>query len=274
MDLLRIVILAVVQGLTEFLPISSDGHLIIVAALYEAATGYPLEDDQLTLTILLHAGTLVTVLVVFWKQLIRLISVDRRVVPLLIVGTIPAAVSGILLEKYCQPLLNSPLAAGLGLIVTGLILLWMKRDETSAGANADAGRGSYQNMSFGQAWLIGLFQAAAPLPGVSRSGSTIASGLRLVNLTRADAANFSFLLSVPAVGGAVAMKLLKLWKDGDSTGLNTLHLVIGAVVAGLVGFAALRWVLAWLRGGRLHLFAWWCIPVGIAVTVWQLSKVL
>ena len=270
MDLLRIIILAVVQGLTEFLPISSDGHLLIVAALFEAVTGDVLGGDQLTLTIVLHAGTLVTVLVVFWKQLVRMLTVDRRVIPLLIVGTIPVGIIGILLEKYCEPLLNSSLAAGVGLLVTGLVLLWMRRDEVSAEIEGDAGRRTYPEMTFAQALTIGLFQAAAPLPGVSRSGSTIASGLRLVKLTRADAANFSFLLSVPAVGGVVFVKLLKLWKEGGASGFDPVHLAIGTIVSGVVGFIAVRWVLAWLRGGRLHLFAWWCIPVGVAVTLWQL----
>src|SRR5687767_7920447 len=115
MDTLRVIILAVVQGLTEFLPISSDGHLLVVSALFEAVTGQGLAGEQLTLTILLHAGTLIPVLVVFWKQIVRLLTVDRRVVPLLVVGTLPVAVLGILLEKFCKPVLNSPLAAGLGL---------------------------------------------------------------------------------------------------------------------------------------------------------------
>jgi undecaprenyl-diphosphatase len=272
MDLLRIIILAVVQGLTEFLPISSDGHLLIASALFEAATGHALGGKQLTLTIVLHAGTLVTVLVVFWKQIVRLASVDRRVVPLLIVGTIPVGVLGIILEKWFEPLLESPLAAGLGLIITGGVLLWMRRDETTAEHEADAGRRTYQELSYGQALLIGTFQAVAALPGISRSGSTIASGLRLTKLKRADAANFSFLLSVPAIGGVVFVKLLELLKEGTGSGFNVGELTVGAVVSCLVGFVALRWVLAWLRGGRLHLFAWWCIPLGIIVTAWQLLK--
>jgi undecaprenyl-diphosphatase len=266
MDLLRIIILAVVQGLTEFLPISSDGHLLVAAALFEAVTGHELGGKQLTLTIVLHAGTLLTVLVVFWKQIVRLATVDRRVVPLLIVGTIPVGLFGLALEKWFEPLLESPLAAGLGLIVTGLVLLWMRKYEQAD----EAGKRTYQDLSYAQALLIGSFQAVAALPGVSRSGSTIASGLRLCGLRRADAANFSFLLSVPAVGGVVFVKFVQLLKNGGESGYEPGHLVIGSVVSCLVGFAALRWLLASLRGGRLHLFAWWCIPLGTAVTIWQL----
>lgn len=288
MELLRIVILAVVQGLTEFLPISSDGHLLIASSLFEAITGNKLVGKQLTLTIVLHAGTLVTVLVVFRKQLLQLLSTDRRVIPLLIVGTIPAGIFGIALKKWCGPLLDSPLAGGIGLVATGLILLWGTRnteqpihaaaDKATPEADAkpkteldalDSHRIRYTQLSYVQAFVIGCFQAVAVLPGVSRSGSTIASGLAIAKLRREDAANFSFLLSVPAVGGAVLLELIALWKSGGE-GFDVGHLAIGAVVSMLVGFVALRWLLLWVRGGRLHLFAYWCIPLGIVVTAWQL----
>ena len=268
MDLLRVLILAFVQGLTEFLPISSDGHLLVASALFEAAGGAPLEGKQLTLTIVLHAGTLGTVLVVFRRQLLQLLTADRRVVPLLIVGTVPVGVLGLALEKWCEPLLESPLAAGLGLIVTGLVLLWSTRHAPSATET----QRTYQQLTYGQAALIGVFQAVAALPGISRSGSTIAAGLALCGLRRSDAANFSFLLSVPAIGGVVFVKLVQLWRDGSGAGHDVGHLAIGAGVSFLVGLAALKWLLSWLRHGKLHYFAWWCIPLGTAVTAWQLAK--
>lgn len=269
MDTLRVILLAVVQGLTEFLPISSDGHLLVAAALFEAVTGRELEGDQLTLTIVLHAGTLVTVLVVFRRQIVRLLTTDRRVVPLLIVGTVPVGVLGILLERYCKPLLNSPLAAGIGLVATGLVLLWSRRDGEDAN---DDDRRRYQDLTYGQTLIIGTFQAVAALPGVSRSGCTIASGLRLCGLKRSDAANFSFLLSIPAIGGVVFVKFVELWRQGPTSDFALGDLVLGAVVSALVGFAALKWLLSWLRHGKLHYFAWWCIPLGVVVTVWQLVK--
>lgn len=268
MDLLRVVILAVVQGLTEFLPISSDGHLLVAAALFESLTGRPLEGKQLTLTIVLHAGTLITVLVVFRHHLLRLLTVDRRVIPLLIVGTLPVGVLGLALEKWCEPLLESPLAAGLGLIVTGMVLLWGVRHQQLHGD----GERTYQQLSYGQSIVIGTFQAVAALPGVSRSGSTIASGLALCGLRRSDAANFSFLLSVPAIGGVVFVKLVELWREGTGSGYAFGDLAIGAAVSCLVGFGALKWLLSWLRHGKLHYFAWYCIPLGAIVTVWQLVK--
>lgn len=265
MDYLQVLIQAVVQGITEFLPISSDGHLVLAGAIFAALTGQPLEGHQLTLTIVLHAGTLVTVIVMFWRHLVRLLTVDRRVIPLLIVGTIPVGVFGLALEKWCEPLLESPLAAGVGLVITGLALVWSK------GRDPDDAHGrSYTELTYREALLIGVFQAIAALPGVSRSGLTIVSGLGLCRLKRSEAANFSFLLSVPAIGGVVTVKLLQLLLKGESTGFPVPSLVLGAVVSCLVGFAALAWLLVWLRGGRLHLFAWWCIPLGLIVIAWQL----
>lgn len=280
MELLRTLILAVVQGLTEFLPVSSDGHLVVVSAMFEAATGQKL-DELLALEIMLHAGTLAAVLIVFRKQIVRLLSADRRVVGLLIVGTIPAAVFGIGLKKldklYGWHLLESPLVGGLGLIATGLILLMIRRSENRAAVEASSPSGgeagiAYPDLTYTQAFLIGCFQAVAVLPGVSRSGSTIASSVALVGMKRTDAANFSFLLSIPAVGGAVLLQLLEFARGETTTQLPWRDMALGAVVAMVVGLAALSWLLKLLRGGKLHYFAYYSIPLGIAVTAWQLLK--
>lgn len=279
MDLIRTLILAVVQGLTEFLPVSSDGHLVVVSALFESVTGHKL-DELLALEIMLHAGTLAAVLIVFRKQAVRLLNADRRVIGLLIVGTLPAAVFGLTLKKldkvYHWGILESPLAAGLGLIVTGLVLLWGTRPRVHVSPDADATASveehglTYPELTYGQALLIGCFQAIAVLPGVSRSGLTIASSLALIGLRRSDAANFSFLLSIPAVGGAVFLQLVEFAREGTGAQLPWGDLALGAVVSMLVGLAALRWLLLMLRGGKFRYFAYYCIPLGIAVTAWQL----
>ena len=151
MDLIRTLILAVVQGLTEFLPVSSDGHLVVVSALFESVTGHKL-DELLALEIMLHAGTLAAVLVVFRKQAVRLLTSDRRVVGLLIVGTLPAAIFGLTLKKldktYHWGLLESPLAAGLGLIVTGLVLLWGTRPRSGASTTSGADPTAEEHASY------------------------------------------------------------------------------------------------------------------------------
>lgn len=279
MDLIRTLILAVVQGLTEFLPVSSDGHLVVVSALFESVTGHKL-DELLALEIMLHAGTLAAVLIVFRKQTVRLLTADRRVIGLLIVGTLPAAVFGLTLKKldkvFHWGILESPLAAGLGLIVTGLVLLWGTRPRVHVSPDADATASveehglTYPELTYGQALLIGCFQAIAVLPGVSRSGLTIASSLALIGLRRSDAANFSFLLSIPAVGGAVFLQLVEFAREGTGAQLPWGDLALGAVVSMFVGLAALRWLLLMLRGGKFRYFAYYCIPLGIAVTAWQL----
>jgi undecaprenyl-diphosphatase len=264
MSLILVLILAVVQGITEFLPISSDGHLVVVTALYSALSGEPVPKNLLEVEIILHAGTLLAVVIVFWRHLARLLTVDRRVIGLLVVGTLPALTAGYLMKRYLQPQLESPLAAGIGLILTGLILIWAQR--------RCCGSGDYPSLTYRQALIIGLFQAAAPLPGVSRSGTTIASGVALCGLSPRAAADFSFLLSVPIIGAAVAAETLDLARSGVSSGTPLDILAIGATVSLVVGVFALRFLILWLRRGRLVDFAWWVIPLGIAVVVWQVAR--
>lgn len=278
MDLLRVIVLAVVQGLTEFLPISSDGHLVVTDALFEAATGRKAE-NLLALEIVLHAGTLAAVLVAFRRQIARLLTADRRVIGLIIAGSVPAAIFGLYMKKQHRELLENPLLAGLGLIATGLVLLWgARRAKAMTGGSEQAASDfgtataakSYTELDYGGALVVGTFQAAAILPGVSRSGLTISSGLRLANLRPVDAADFSFLLSIPAVGGAVLLQGLEFARGGATLAMPVGELAFGAVVSFVVGLVALRWLLAWLQRGRLHYFAGWCLPLGAAVTIWQL----
>lgn len=258
-DYLQVIVLGVIQGISEFLPISSDGHLAIAQALFAHFSGKELA-DPLELTIVLHAGTLAAVVVVFWREILRLLKQDRRVIGLLIVGTLPVVVSGLAMKLFLDEYLASPLLTGFMLIVTGLMLIWAGRQPP--------GEIAYQDVDYRQATIIGLFQALAPLPGLSRSGCTISAGLWL-GLRPEAAATFSFLLSLPAVAGACVVELLKMLKHGGSSTPPD-QLVIGTVVSFVVGIFALSWLLKWLKAGRFKDFAWWCIPLGIGVIVWQL----
>jgi undecaprenyl-diphosphatase len=263
------------------LPVSSDGHLVVVSALFEAVDR---PEARRTARRWRSCCTPAR-----WRPCSscfasRPCDCSRPIaasIGLLIVGTIPAAVFGIGLKKldklYDWHLLESPFIGGLGLIATGLILLMIRRSENRAAAEvsspSDAEPGiAYPDLSYAQAFLIGCFQAVAVLPGVSRSGSTIASSVALVGMKRTDAANFSFLLSIPAVGGAVLLQLLEFARGETTPQLPWRDMALGAVVAMLVGLAALSWLLKLLRGGKLHYFAYYCIPLGIAVTAWQLLK--
>ena len=259
MSLVEILILAVVQGVTEFLPISSSGHLVIVESLLGK------HENLLDVNIVLHAGTLLSIFVFFWHRIWRLLGEDRRAVGLILVATLPVVIVGFPLKAYGESLLESPLVAGALLPVTGLMLIWVSRRPT--------GSTEYREMSYPAALVVGLFQAIAPLPGISRSGATITGGLAM-GLKRDSAATFAFLLGIPAIGGPALITLAKMLRSSptaDATATPLATLAIGFVVSFVVGLFALWWLLRWLEKGRLQWFAYWCIAVGIAVVFWQLA---
>ncbi len=261
MEYLRTILLAAVQGVTEFVPVSSSGHLVLANEVL-TSLGLARLPDMLELNIVLHSGTLLAVLVVYWRQVCRLMGEDRRVVKSLVVGTLPALAVGLPLHEL-EPLraaLSHPLLAAGLLPVTGILLLW--------GAKRTPGNTELAAVRPWQALVVGLFQAAAILPGISRSGATIAAGLA-VGLRRDTAATFSFLLAIPAIMGAAVLEARQL-AAGSAGGMGAGPLLVGMAVSCLVGVAALRWLLRWLQRGRLHYFAWWCIPVGLACTAWLL----
>ena len=265
MSTFEIILLAVVQGITEFLPISSDGHLAVVNALL-AARGRGAAPDLLETTIVLHLGTLASVLVFYRRDVWRVLTRDRRALLPIVVATIPAVVVGLGIEKglpdsASKPLLESPLLAGFGFLVTAAALWFLGRRREGAL--------DYPDTPLGRALAIGGAQAAAILPGVSRSGLTISSGVAL-GLRRESAAAFSFLMAIPAIGGAGLLKIIDVVEKGKpSTPLPTLAL--GFVISMLVGLAALWVLLRMLRRGRLELFVYYLVPLGIAVIVWQLA---
>jgi len=263
MDYLRIVILGVVQGITEFLPISSDGHLAVANAIFSALSGEELPEDNLGVTIILHLGTLLAILIVYRQKIVRLLTQDRRIIPLLILGTIPAAATGLLLKKYFAHEMSSALVAGCLLPLNGVMLLWISR--------RPQGDTPYEAISYRQALSIGVCQAFAPLPGISRSGTTIAGGLA-VGVTREAAATFSFMLAIPAIAGAGLLELKDLITDGAADMPAPSVLIVGAIVSFFVGWVSLLLLLRLLREGRLAPLAWWCIGFGLAVIVWQLSS--
>lgn len=252
---LDVVILAIVQGIAEFLPISSSGHLVILGALMGELSESP------TLEIILHAGTLGSILLIYWRQILDLLKSDRRVIPAIVVGTIPAVILGLTIKTQFEWILREPILAGAMLIVTGGMLIVLGR--------LTKREGSYQSLSLSSAFAIGCFQAFAILPGVSRSGSTILGG-RLLGLKNEDSVTFSFLLAIPAILGATVLEakdLLESRAAGTPMAYSSTELAIGAFVSFFVGIFALVWLKKWSRLDRLHWFAWWCIPAGLAVIV-------
>ena len=249
-ETIRVLILAVVQGIAEFLPISSSGHLVILGALLGEL------DESPTLEIILHAGTLGSILIVYWRRILDLLSRDRRLIGVLVVGTLPAAVIGVLIKTQVPWLLRSPLLAGAMLVVTGVMLLILWRIPPRTGRDVD--------LSYWAAAVVGFFQAFAILPGISRSGSTILGG-RLMGLSPQDSVTFSFLLAIPAIGGATVLTAKDLLEPGAASTTPMATLLLGAAVALAVGVVALRWLIRWTDQDRLHWFAYWCLPVGVLI---------
>jgi len=249
-------LLGIIQGATEFLPISSSGHLV----LSEAIMG--IREGGLLVQVSLHAGTLLAVLVYFRSRIYHLFSrafksgdhgtASRRYLLWLLAATIPAGVVGLLFEDSITTAFESPKVALAGLLLTGAILLSTKwsneREKPAAGLSG--------------LWM-GFAQALAILPGISRSGSTIAAGM-WSGVNRREAAEFSFLLSVPAIGGASLLQLLDLMK-GSAGAVESLAvgLVAGFVMAFVSGYAAIAVLLEVLRRRGLVPFAWYCWAVGL-----------
>lgn len=266
MSYLEVFILAVVQGLTEFLPVSSSGHLVVANALLASLGAEPAR-DLIEVSVILHLGTLAAVLVFYRREIVRLLASDRRAIIPLIIATIPAGVIGVYIEKGLPEstkdlILEDPLLTGVMFLVTAAGLWWI--------AKRPQGELHYTQLRPGQALAIGFLQAFAILPGISRSGSTIVGGLG-VGLTREAAAAFSFLMSIPVIGGAGLLKI-KDAVDTGSTSTPVPVLALGFVVSMVVGLAALWLLIRMLRRGRLELFAYYLAPLGIAVTTWQLIK--
>lgn len=261
-ELVRAAVLGLVQGLTEFLPISSTAHLVLVPWLL----GWP--THSLTFDVALHMGTLAAVLIYFrrdWLDLARgfLVSIARRSLAdpasrlawLVILGTVPAVLAGLLLDDYVETTFRTPVQMGVLLGAFSFVMLLAER----VGRRTSA----LDSLTWHAALVIGLGQAVALVPGVSRSGSTIATGLFL-GLDRSSAARFSFLLATPVVAGAGALKLLDLRNTaigGDLIG----QMVVGAIIAGVSGWLCIHWLLRYLATRGLHVFIWYRLAAAAVV---------
>jgi undecaprenyl-diphosphatase len=254
-------ILAVVQGITEFLPISSDGHLVLA----QRALG--LQSPGLGIDVALHLGTLVSVLVVYRRDLFRILREaaggELRQVLLLALATLPVAVVGLLLKSQMESLFESVRAAALGLLGTAVILVIGEQARRRSDPARHPERAPpRESVTARDALLIGLVQTVAILPGVSRSGSTIATGL-VVGLSPQASARFSFLLAVPAIMGAAVLEVPEAL--GATQGRGPWLVLAAAALAGVVGYGALRTVLAFLNRGAFAWFALYCAVVGLCV---------
>lgn len=260
-ELIKAIVLGIIQGITEFLPISSDGHLVIFHALLENWFGKPDSPgaSPLHFDVVLHIGTLGSILVVYRRELFGLLS-NLRLCLLILLATIPAGVIGLLLKDQVEQAFNSPLMAGYGLLVTAGMLL--------SGHVWGRERKGLDLLTPRDAILIGFAQSLAIGPGISRSGSTIPVGL-ICGLRREAAATLSFLMAVPVIGGA-ALLVIKDILAGKGGTFRTDLLIAGTLTSFVVGVGALTLLLKVLARGKLHWFAYYCIVVGIGTIIWQL----
>jgi undecaprenyl-diphosphatase len=257
MNLIHVIILAIIEGLTEFLPVSSTGHMIIASSVMGIASN----DFVKLFTVAIQLGAILSVVVLYYKRFLK--SIDFYVK--LLVAFIPAAVFGLLLAKKIDALLESALTVGITLFVGGIILLFVDKWFTKATVTEES------QIDKPTALKIGFFQCLAMIPGVSRSAASIVGGMSQ-KLTRTAAAEFSFFLAVPTMFAATAKKLWDFHKEGHVfTGEEIKLLAVGNVIAFIVAMLAIKTFITFLEKRGFKLFGIYRIIVGGAIIVVYLS---
>ena len=250
MTLLEAIILGIIQGLTEFLPISSSGHLVLGQDVLDVK----LEGNNFE--IVTHLGTLVSVLCIFWKEILSLIlnindKITRNYIFYLIIGTIPAVIIGFGAKYYISELFDSVQLVSVALIFTGLILFFSQKVKKNS-----------LPIDVSKALLIGISQAIAIIPGISRSGITICTALAL-GMSGKDAAKFSFLLAIPAISGAGLLWILD--SQSNISFIPFTSLIMAFLSSFIVGYICLKWLLNLLESGKFYFFGYYCFMIGLIV---------
>ena len=275
MPLYQAIVLGIVQGLTEFLPISSTAHLYLVPWL----SGW--QEHSLTFDVALHVGTLFAVLFYFFRTWADLLVaglgvsktsagpsdattvVDhRRIFWLLVLGTIPGGVAGLLLEEHIETTFRNPLIMGAALIIVAALMAWGERQGKSAK--------DLPQLGVGDALWVGCAQAVALIPGVSRSGITMTAGL-LRDFRRDTAARFSFLLSTPIIAGASLKKALDVYQDGIPAGMEAAF-VAGTLASAIAGYLTIAFFIRYLQFGTFRIFVYYRVVLGIIVIALALTS--
>lgn len=255
LTLIQAIILGIIQGITEWLPVSSSGHLVIFQQLF----GLEL---PVFFNVLLHLGTLTVIITVFWEDIIKIVkalirrdfnSEYGKLLIFIIIGSIPTAFIGLIFHDILVSLFSNLLAVGTTLISTGTLLFFCERRENK------------KDLTAKNSLLIGLAQGLAIIPGVSRSGATIGTGL-LRGIDRDKLTRFSFLLFIPAVIGAGILEARNvIWSD-----FQWLSAIIGVIVSGIVGYFSLKLLMKFVKEKKLKFFSWYCWALGMLVIVFYL----
>jgi len=250
MNILQAIILAIIEGITEFLPVSSTGHMIIASSFMKIAN----DDFTKMFTVGIQFGAILSVLVLYSKRFLQ----TKEFYIKLFIAFIPAAIFGKLLNDYIDALLENPVTVAISLVMGGVVLLFIDKIFNHDKLND-------QEPSIKSAFAIGLFQCIAMIPGVSRSAATIIGGMTQ-KLSRKSAAEFSFFLAVPTMFAATAYKLLKYIKGGGAMGSSELMLFgIGNVVAFMVAIIAIKTFITFLQKNGFKVFGIYRIAVGVII---------
>jgi undecaprenyl-diphosphatase len=261
MNIIQSIILGIVEGLTEFLPISSTGHMIITSSLM----GIEKDDFTKLFEIAVQLGAILSVVILYWKKFFDFSRWQFYIK--LIVAVIPALVLGKLLSEKIDALLESPLTVAISLFVGGFVLLFIDNVFTKHTIDDE------QHISYGKGFIIGIWQCLAMIPGVSRSAASIIGGMQQ-KLSRKAAAEFSFFLAVPTMAAATGYKLLKAYKETPEMLKNKQNLValgVGNVVAFVVAMIAIKFFIGFLQKHGFKLFGWYRIIAGaiLIILIWK-----
>jgi undecaprenyl-diphosphatase len=256
-SLVEIIILGIIQGITEWLPVSSSGHLVLAQEFFQIA-------HPLILDVMLHLGTVIVVIVFFRQDIINIIRAlakgdlaneDGRLALYVIIGTIPVAIVGYALRNTIESLFENALAVGTALLFTGFLLFFSEWRESN------------KKLGFLDSLFIGLAQVVSIIPGISRSGATISTGL-LRGVEKEKVVRYSFLLSVPAILGATALEV----KDALVQNVDWFAILIGVIVSMIVGYLALNALLRIVTKRKFHYFAYYCWALGLIVILLLLLR--
>ncbi len=269
MKVLVAALLGVVQGFTEFLPVSSSAHLILARVFF----GWEAPEFGLAFDVALHVGTLTAILLFFRAEIMAMVAAiptvlspragaAARLLRLIVIGTVPAVVAGVLFDDVIEAHLRTPAVAAFTLAAGAALMLLAERFRAPTRIEA--------SLEAGDALVIGVAQASALVPGVSRSGSTIAIGM-LLGLRRDAAARFAFLLGIPAIAGAGAREAMALVRVPPTGGILLLF-VVGMVTSAIVGYLTIKYFLRFLAGHRLDLFAYYRLALALVTVLWLVAS--
>lgn len=265
MNTIEAILLGLIQGLTEYLPVSSSGHLTIVSTLF-GVDG----EQNLTFTVAVHVATVLSTLVILWKEIVWIlkglfrwdgkVNAEQRYALAILVSMIPVGIVGVFFKDYVEEIFGAGLfVVGCCLLITAALLIFSYYAKPR----------QREEISLADAFVIGLAQAAAVLPGLSRSGSTIATGL-LIGNKKERLAQFSFLMVIPPILGEALLDIIKAMKEGTeaaTAGIGTVPLLAGFLTAFLSGCLACKWMIGIVRRGKLIYFGIYCAIVGLALII-------